>query len=343
MLCMPVVVRQAFRHHPVLAINVIGVFVFFLYKLWIKYGGEIKVVLFYFTIWIITLLMFIKDEYMIIDDVTNMRKRRKRKVVRCAILNLMAQHCLTPNVYFTWLYSLMAYNFLLDMYIFIKNEQNRREVAQQAEREGVQTNSASVREDHKGKLARPVKLAIMTFKMIFTISIVLYQTFYLNVVYVIVTFSYFLMTINCLKKPLTKCLRYLHIDYLEGLEQYYVAALLGLVEIVYAFCLMVWTLMSDRQVLMLAALYTNIYASGRDLVNNTLNAAFREWSLLAQFDKASTQELQHLDDICAICLCRMTTARKTACKHFFHGHCLIQCAKEKHTCPICNKRLFIKK
>ncbi|XP_064650602.1 uncharacterized protein LOC135502049 [Lineus longissimus] len=58
---------------------------------------------------------------------------------------------------------------------------------------------------------------------------------------------------------------------------------------------------------------------------------------LAYFERASKSELHELNDLCAICLGSMGTARKTPCRHFFHGKCLLRSLKHRVSCPICKE------
>lgn len=43
---------------------------------------------------------------------------------------------------------------------------------------------------------------------------------------------------------------------------------------------------------------------------------------ISSLPDASSEELQHFDDVCAICYQEMTSAKITRCRHYFHGVCL---------------------
>ncbi len=180
-------------------------------------------------------------------------------------------------------------------------------------------------------------LAIQLFKLLIVTSVLHYQFWYTNPVYGAVTLTYFLLNQNAINKPVTLTLESFQLDYLEGLEQYYVTGALGFLEILFSFIFMIWSLFIQQQFLMLVALYTNIYTCSRELINNSIYSAFAEWTVLAHFQKATYKELRELDDVCAICLNDMRTARKTPCQHYFHGRCLRKCLRERAACPMCFK------
>ena len=262
-----------------------------------------------------------------------------RKLVRIAVLNLMAQYCITPTQHFAWLHSLLAYKFLLDVSTAVKREfEKRRQGIVAAAVTPVVNDLGNDNGRNAQRLVRPTKVIIAISKGAFAAAVLFYQTFYINVWYMITTLVYFMLTRSYMGRPLTCLLEKAQLESLEGLEQYYVVGLLGVVEVLFALFFMGWTLIQHQQFLMLVALYTNVYAGGRDVVNNAVSTAFAEWTILAHFVRASEDELKQYDDVCAICLCPMHKARKTPCGHFFHGHCLRRCLKEKANCPICNHK-----
>ncbi|KAJ1128609.1 hypothetical protein NDU88_006986 [Pleurodeles waltl] len=54
---------------------------------------------------------------------------------------------------------------------------------------------------------------------------------------------------------------------------------------------------------------------------------------------ASTEQLEHHNDICAICYQDMKTAVITPCNHFFHAGCLKKWLYVQETCPLCHCQL----
>ncbi|XP_076630345.1 TRC8 ring finger protein [Colletes latitarsis] len=55
---------------------------------------------------------------------------------------------------------------------------------------------------------------------------------------------------------------------------------------------------------------------------------------------AKAEQLQSLDDVCAICYQEMQSAKITLCKHFFHGICLRKWLYVQDRCPLCHKVLY---
>lgn len=52
---------------------------------------------------------------------------------------------------------------------------------------------------------------------------------------------------------------------------------------------------------------------------------------------ATVQQLQELNDVCAICFQEMNAAVITYCGHFFHGNCLRKWLYVQETCPMCHQ------
>ncbi|XP_067277736.1 RING finger protein 145 isoform X1 [Pseudorasbora parva] len=52
--------------------------------------------------------------------------------------------------------------------------------------------------------------------------------------------------------------------------------------------------------------------------------------------RASVEQLQDHNDVCAICFQDMTSAVITYCGHFFHGNCLRKWLYVQETCPMCH-------
>lgn len=52
--------------------------------------------------------------------------------------------------------------------------------------------------------------------------------------------------------------------------------------------------------------------------------------------RASAEQLQDHNDVCAICFQDMTSAVITYCGHFFHGNCLRKWLYVQETCPMCH-------
>jgi len=47
------------------------------------------------------------------------------------------------------------------------------------------------------------------------------------------------------------------------------------------------------------------------------------------------QEIDALNDACAICFEPLATAKRLPCGHFFHKSCLLSWLEQHQSCPIC--------
>lgn len=70
-------------------------------------------------------------------------------------------------------------------------------------------------------------------------------------------------------------------------------------------------------------------------------------ALDTQYADATNEELAGLkDDICAICLKSLHSAKKLPCGHYYHGACLRQCFSRPsptgYRCPICRQSIDAK-
>ncbi|XP_050304659.1 protein TRC8 homolog isoform X2 [Anthonomus grandis grandis] len=57
--------------------------------------------------------------------------------------------------------------------------------------------------------------------------------------------------------------------------------------------------------------------------------------------EAEPEQLEKLDDVCAICYQEMQSAKITKCKHFFHGVCLRKWLYVQDRCPLCHEILHL--
>lgn len=56
--------------------------------------------------------------------------------------------------------------------------------------------------------------------------------------------------------------------------------------------------------------------------------------------EAKAEQLQKLDDVCAICYQEMHSAKITQCNHYFHGVCLRKWLYVQDRCPLCHDILY---
>ncbi|XP_025075255.1 protein TRC8 homolog isoform X1 [Pogonomyrmex barbatus] len=56
--------------------------------------------------------------------------------------------------------------------------------------------------------------------------------------------------------------------------------------------------------------------------------------------EANAEQLEQLDDVCAICYQEMQSAKITQCNHYFHGVCLRKWLYVQDRCPLCHDILY---
>ena len=336
-----------FLLYPVFAVNLLLLLVTVVIFLWRRYVASSSLshkVVFSLRQVVISVIKLHTDVVESPGD--NEQSIDRKKALREIIFFLLAQHCLATPYHFVWLHSLLAYKSaagLVKDYIASMQEVNNSMVVhdgnttENATENGMDSNVTDTRSDEE-IIQDHTQLAAYMMKAFIILLVAHYQISRLKLAYTLVTMTYFLAVEGVLESYLTHCLEIEQFDIIEGLEQYYVRLFHGIAEMLLTLYFMLWLLISNHQILMLIALYTNIYSQGRYLFQNTICAIFAEWSVVAHFEKASEAELLSLDDICAVCLTVMRKARRTPCRHYFHGHCLRRCLKVKSSCPICNFR-----
>jgi len=332
-------IRVAFRVSPLLAINVVICSTLCLVYVWRRYKSEICITIFRAAMTSMHWLRHVRDTYLMSTSAAETEvepeKRRNRKLIRAAIVLLMVQHCVASINHFVSLHSVLAYIFTRDVVSFVTSQVHDPTVFTLLDDDSrQQANGQTV-----NRREVLVMVIMQAFKCSVIVTVVYHQLFCVRVQYLLVTSLYFLLTSRLLETTVTTALEAAELDVFEGLEKYYVRCVLGLLDISFALTFMVWTLLRRTQILMFIALYTNVYSGGRELLATSVVTAYAEWSALAHFRRATSDELANLDDVCAICLHPMATARRTPCRHFFHGRCLRRCLKQKAACPLCNKRM----
>eukprot|EP01103_Thecamoeba_quadrilineata_P000676 TRINITY_DN1058_c0_g1_i2.p1 TRINITY_DN1058_c0_g1~~TRINITY_DN1058_c0_g1_i2.p1 ORF type:complete len:622 (-),score=89.93 TRINITY_DN1058_c0_g1_i2:133-1977(-) len=85
----------------------------------------------------------------------------------------------------------------------------------------------------------------------------------------------------------------------------------------------------------------------RKIFNNLRHkiTVFRNYLTLAadlntKFPSVTPEELEQLNDDCAICRQPMTTAKKLPCGHIFHMSCLKSWMEHHHSCPTCRRSMI---
>nr|XP_045609983.1 uncharacterized protein LOC123765449 isoform X1 [Procambarus clarkii]XP_045609984.1 uncharacterized protein LOC123765449 isoform X1 [Procambarus clarkii] len=153
--------------------------------------------------------------------------------------------------------------------------------------------------------------------------------------YLLITGVYFISTEKVFMDMFTSWLDYRKFEYFESMESFYCPAILISFHIILSSVITFLCVFTGNVRLIILSSFTNIRIKYRELSEGYLKPLKKELTLLAGYRVASRSEVRDHDDVCAICLARMSCARITQCQHFFHADCLRRCLKESHKCPIC--------
>lgn len=153
--------------------------------------------------------------------------------------------------------------------------------------------------------------------------------------YQFVTWSYYMTTEKVFVEIFPTLLSLFHFEVFESLESLYAPVILRAFTICLSLIFVVPLIFYAEYKLVLLVLYVNIFLRGKDAWQNSMRQLRMECAVLDQFRRACRDEINSLEDVCAVCLNCMKSARVTPCQHYFHGDCLRQCLKASNKCPIC--------
>ncbi|XP_045460882.1 ERAD-associated E3 ubiquitin-protein ligase HRD1-like [Harmonia axyridis] len=124
-------------------------------------------------------------------------------------------------------------------------------------------------------------------------------------------------------------------EYLENLEYLYIPMFLNTFTIAVGLVVNVYLLIFCYSNFVLMSTYFIIFLRIKDVFCNYWQMIVAEKKTYSSFRVATDQEIIDRDDICAVCLNKMSKARITPCNHLFHPICLKQCLKNSFLCPLC--------
>lgn len=155
--------------------------------------------------------------------------------------------------------------------------------------------------------------------------------------YTLITWTYYMCTERVFVDLFPALLIFLKLSSLEALENLYAPVFLRLYTIILS-CLLSLILLCYGQFRFASiAIYITLYMRSKDMYLNYLKPLQKEQAVLGRFRKASQEEIDNWDDVCAVCLSSMDRARVTPCQHLFHAECLRQCLNTSQNCPICKR------
>lgn len=159
-------------------------------------------------------------------------------------------------------------------------------------------------------------------------------------VYSIVTFVYYLCTEKIFVEVLPQLVEALNFEKLENLEHLYVPLFMNSIAICMGFTAGMCSLYVKYSNLVLASMYFMVYLRLKDAYYNYWQLLVVEKEAFSSFQVASNNDIEEWDDICAVCLNRMSRARITPCNHLFHPYCLKQCLRISLYCPLCKQHFL---
>nr|CAH7758110.1 unnamed protein product [Callosobruchus chinensis] len=160
--------------------------------------------------------------------------------------------------------------------------------------------------------------------------------------YSLITFCYYVCSEKIFLDIFPTVVEFFNIEYLDDMEHLYVPLVLNSLTILAGVSLETYMAIVKFSNFVLISFYFIVYLRVKDLYHNNWKILKAERAAYSSFQVATKSDIQLWDDICAVCLNRMSRARITPCNHLFHPYCLKQCLKTSFYCPLC-KQHFIDK
>ena len=164
-------------------------------------------------------------------------------------------------------------------------------------------------------------------------------TFRPSTLYTIITWLYYSATEKVFVDMFPGILVFLQLEALENIENLYAPVILRTFTIIMSSLFTLILLPTAPWRFLLVATYLNVFLRSKELIRNAGAVLQKERQILNRYRKATSEEIERFDDVCAVCLFAMTKARVTPCHHLFHADCLRQCLKTSDKCPMCKREL----
>lgn len=255
---------------------------------------------------------------------------------------VLADRALLPKQKLTCLYTLMFYNVAAYSVSYVK------ELIQKEDWSPYVTVTERSRMKHLAMSATKIVLEwtkAVTFVVTLTFMLLVFgleqglEHYKPSMSYTVVTWAYYSATEKVFVEMFPTILSFLRLESLENMESLYAPVFLKCFTIGLSalFILALVPIASWR--FLLVACYLNVYLALKEFLRNSGAALCKERQALNPYRKATRQEIERFDDVCAVCLCTMSKARITPCHHLFHADCLRQCLKNSNNCPMCKREL----
>ena len=258
------------------------------------------------------------------------------------IFLMLADRIFMPEHKLTCLYTLMFYNVIAYCISYVKELIEKEDWSPYV----TLTERSKIR--HLAMSATKIVLEwtkAVTFVVTLTFLLLVFaleqglQHYKPTTVYTVITWIYYATTEKIFVEMFPSILKFLRLDVFENLEELYAPVILASFTIATSIIFVLILVPNTSWNILLIAIYINVYLRTKDFARRSGAALKREWQMLRRYRKATLQEIQRFDDVCAVCLCNMTKARITPCSHLFHADCLRRCLKTVDTCPICKRQL----
>ncbi|GLV44662.1 TRC8 ring finger protein [Carabus blaptoides fortunei] len=161
-----------------------------------------------------------------------------------------------------------------------------------------------------------------------------------NVLYTAVTWFYYMSTEPLYSQAFPRVLKVFHLELFDGLETLYAPVILEGVAILTSLSL-VSIVFCTNKIFAMVCLYHSVVLRFKHMRTTYWNSLQNERHFLNSCRVATALEIANWNDICAVCLSDMKTARITSCGHYFHGECLRNCLRTSNQCPLCKTELHI--
>ncbi|KAL0127502.1 hypothetical protein PUN28_003052 [Cardiocondyla obscurior] len=287
---------------------------------------------------------FLRRLYTPVDRAENLfLKMRNLSVMANQIVFLiLADKVLLPQQRLTCLYTLMFYNVIAYCVSYIK------ELIQKEDWSPYVTLTERSKIKHLAMSATKIVLEwtkAVTFVVTLTFMLLVFgleqglDHYKPSLLYTVITWIYYSATEKVFVEMFPTILGFLQLEALENIENLYAPVILRCFTIAMSAIFSILLLTSASWRFLIIVTYLNVYLRWKELIENSGAVLQREREVLNRYRKATLEEIERFDDVCAVCLCVMTKARVTPCHHLFHADCLRQCLKTSDKCPMCKREL----
>ncbi|XP_033215937.1 E3 ubiquitin-protein ligase AMFR-like [Belonocnema kinseyi] len=290
------------------------------------------------------LIRFLKRLYGPIDRAENLFLKMKNLslMMNQIVFFILADKVLVPQEKMTCLYTLMFYNVIAYCVSYIK------ELIEKEDWSPYVTLTERSQIKHLAMSATKIVLEwtkAVTFVVTITFMLLVFgleqglENYKPSTLYTIITWLYYSATEKVFVEMFPGILVFLQLEVLENIENLYAPVILHCFTIMMSSLFTLILLPTAPWRFLLVVSYLNVFLRTKELIRNSGSVLQKERQILNRYRKATSEEIERFDDVCAVCLFAMSKARVTPCHHLFHADCLRQCLKTSDKCPMCKREL----